>query len=167
MTEEMEAVCLRAATVCLRRCRSDSILARRHTGMLAQVRVVGVHLVEVETQPFLALVQEAAPGGDLGWQIEECGFHCGAGGSAGMVCVCVCVSPSSVAHFVLLLLPLLLLLLLLIIIIFVSLLLSEPLLLAGGRAAGAAGCSTRTGLHACRGRCARRREEQESVGVLG
>ncbi|KAF6263448.1 hypothetical protein COO60DRAFT_411169 [Scenedesmus sp. NREL 46B-D3] len=48
------------------------------------VRVVGVHLVDVEAKPYLALVQETAPGGDLGWQIEDCGFHAGRGGSASM-----------------------------------------------------------------------------------
>ncbi|WIA36883.1 hypothetical protein OEZ86_008132 [Tetradesmus obliquus] len=48
------------------------------------VRVVGVHLVEVEAKPYLALVQETAPGGDLGWQIEDCDFHTGRGGSASM-----------------------------------------------------------------------------------
>jgi hypothetical protein len=52
---------------------------------LLQVRVVGVHLVEVEEKPYLALVQETAPGGDLGWQIEDCDFHTGRGGSASMV----------------------------------------------------------------------------------
>eukprot|EP00775_Hariotina_reticulata_P009811 gene9811-9969_t len=46
------------------------------------VRVVGVHLVEVEARPYLALVQETAPGGDLGWQIEDCDFHTGRGGAA-------------------------------------------------------------------------------------
>ena len=51
----------------------------------AQVRVVGVHLVEVEERPFLALVQEAAPGGDLGWQIEDCDFHMGKRGEATLV----------------------------------------------------------------------------------
>lgn len=50
-----------------------------------QVRVVGVHLVEVEERPFLALVQEAAPGGDLGWQIEDCDFHMGKRGEATLV----------------------------------------------------------------------------------
>jgi hypothetical protein len=64
-----------------------------------QVRVVGVHLVEVEEKPYLALVQETAPGGDLGWQIEDCDFHTGRGGSASMVssvgglcvlCMCFC-----------------------------------------------------------------------------
>jgi len=50
-----------------------------------QVRVVGVHLVEVEARPFLALVQEAAPGGDLGWQIEDCDFHMGKRGEASLV----------------------------------------------------------------------------------
>lgn len=50
-----------------------------------QVRVVGVHLVEVEAKPYLALVQETAPGGDLGWQIEDCDFHTGKRGAASMV----------------------------------------------------------------------------------
>jgi hypothetical protein len=50
-----------------------------------QVRVVGVHLVEVEERPFLALVQEAAPGVDLGWQIEDCDFHMGPRGEATLV----------------------------------------------------------------------------------
>jgi hypothetical protein len=49
--------------------------------------VVGVHLVEVEDRPFLALVQEAAPGGDLGWQIEDCDFHMGKRGEATLVSV--------------------------------------------------------------------------------
>eukprot|EP00878_Enallax_costatus_P006033 GHUV01006329.1.p1 GENE.GHUV01006329.1~~GHUV01006329.1.p1 ORF type:complete len:413 (+),score=127.10 GHUV01006329.1:2162-3400(+) len=48
------------------------------------VRVVGVHLVEVESKPYLALVQETAPGGDLGWQIEDCDFHTGRRGAASM-----------------------------------------------------------------------------------
>lgn len=47
--------------------------------------MVGVHLVEVEERPFLALVQEAAPGGDLGWQIEDCDFHMGPRGEASLV----------------------------------------------------------------------------------
>ena len=47
--------------------------------------MVGVHLVEVEERPFLALVQEAAPGGDLGWQIEDCDFHMGKRGEATLV----------------------------------------------------------------------------------
>lgn len=47
--------------------------------------MVGVHLVEVEARPFLALVQEAAPGGDLGWQIEDCDFHMGKRGEASLV----------------------------------------------------------------------------------
>lgn len=51
----------------------------------AQVRVVGVHLVDVEAKPYLALVQETAPGGDLGWQIEDCDFHTGRRGAASMV----------------------------------------------------------------------------------
>jgi hypothetical protein len=54
-----------------------------------QVRVVGVHLVEVEAKPYLALVQETAPGGDLGWQIEDCDFHTGRGGFASMVRRCL------------------------------------------------------------------------------
>jgi hypothetical protein len=53
--------------------------------MRRQVRVVGVHLVEVESRPYLALVQETAPGGDLGWQIEDCDFHTGRGGAATLV----------------------------------------------------------------------------------
>lgn len=58
--------------------------------LILQVRVVGVHLVEVEAKPYLALVQETAPGGDLGWQIEDCDFHTGRGGSASMVRCCMC-----------------------------------------------------------------------------
>lgn len=53
--------------------------------------MVGVHLVEVEERPFLALVQEAAPGGDLGWQIEDCDFHMGPRGEASLVRVVGCV----------------------------------------------------------------------------
>jgi hypothetical protein len=50
-----------------------------------QVRVVGVHLVQVEAKPYLALVQETASGGDLGWQVEDCDFHCGEGGTCSLV----------------------------------------------------------------------------------
>jgi hypothetical protein len=50
-----------------------------------QVRVVGVHLVQVEGKPYLALVQETASGGDLGWQVEDCDFHCGEGGTCSLV----------------------------------------------------------------------------------
>jgi hypothetical protein len=41
--------------------------------------------LQVEARPYLALVQEAAPGGDLGWQVEDQAFHAGEGGSCPLV----------------------------------------------------------------------------------
>lgn len=72
--------------VCRNAFRATSSASVCHLCLIfVQVRVVGVHLVEVESKPYLALVQEAAPGGDLGWQIEDCDFHTGRRGSASMV----------------------------------------------------------------------------------